>query len=211
MGRPRGSKNSDYEQKRKQLAKRVIQALVDAPASHASLRELARAARVSVSTMRHYFEDRGGIVEAALTEMGQTAERYLRDTTAQVQAVGTEQREKLRAYVQTLAQAWTTHRVGRAHAVGLAEGLYDPAGPTYVQSLFEPFVRSAEEVLASLHHPRLQTAEQLRQAALALLSPVLMTLVHQDSLGGARQQPIDLPGFLDQHVDAFEKGWLRAA
>jgi len=211
MGRPPGSKNSDYEQKRKALARRVIRALVEAPASHASLRELARAARVSVSTMRHYFEDRGGIVEAALTEMGQTAERHLRDTTAQAQAVGTEHRARLNAYVQTLARTWTTHRVGRAHAVGLAEGLYDPTGPAYVQSLLEPFVRSAEEMLASLHHPRLQSAEQIRQAALALLSPVLMTLVHQDSLGGASQRPLDVPQFLDRHVEAFEKGWLRAA
>ncbi len=208
MGRPRGSKNSDYDEKRRQLARRVMHTLVDAPAAHASLRELARAARVSVSTMRHYFEDRAGIVEAAIREMGGTAERYLR--SAKESPTGNPA-QQLRDYVRTLTEAWHTHRVGRAHAVGLAEGLYDATGPTYVVSLLEPFVRSAEEVLTGLASPKLASADQVRSAALALLSPVILALVHQDSLGGADQKPLDVERFLDQHVHAFAKGWLDAA
>lgn len=208
MGRPRGSRNSDYDQKRRVLAKRVVHTLVDAPANHASLRELARAAHVSVSTMRHYFEDRAGIIEAALAEMGTSAERNLKETTAQVKGTGPE---RLRDFVEVIARSWGTYRVGRAHAVGLAEGLYDTTGPTYVSALLEPFFRSSEEVLLSLGSARLKDPGALRLASIALLSPVLILLIHQESLGGAKGVPIDLNAFLDEHVAAFAKGWLGAA
>jgi hypothetical protein len=36
-----------------------------------------------------------------------------------------------------------------------------------------------------------------------LLSPVVLGLLHQDSLGGAQCRPLELPRFLETHVDAF--------
>lgn len=208
MGRPRGSRNADYEAKREDLAKKVVRSLVTSPSSHASLRELARAADVSVSTMRHYFDDREGIIEAALEQMGTRAVSHLDEAVTDLDG---NLHDRLITFTRAIAGAWTSHRVGRAHAIGMAEGLYASTGPSYVNGLLEPFLEATETVLTQIEEDGLAGIDDRRHAALALLSPLFVALMHQESLGGASDRPLDLDAFLEAHIRRFRLGWIDSA
>lgn len=205
MGRPRGSRNADYHDKRRELARKVAKTLVAAPADHTSLRELARAADVSVSTMRHYFEDRTGLVEAALVEMGTTAQGYLDHAVGEL--TGPPQ-ERLESWLHVLVDAWTRYRVGRAHAVGLAEGLYADCGPSYVQHLYRPFYEATVRVLSTLQAEGQLDFTNVRRAALVLLAPVQTALSLQESLKANDTVRVDLVHLIEDHVERFLRGWV---
>lgn len=204
MGRPRGSRNADYHIKRQQLARKVAHTLVDAPSDHVSLRELARAADVSVSTMRHYFDDRAGLVQAAIAEMGATAQRYLADAVDELEGPPAE---RLATWLCVLVDAWTRYRVGRAHAVGLAEGLYADTGPAYVQHLVQPFFDATGSVLARLEREGHAVFVTRDHAVTVLLAPVQSLLEQQESLGADQVLCVDLEAFIDDHVARFLVGW----
>ena len=77
--------------------------------------------------------------------------------------------------------------------LGLQIGLgHATLGPAYVSELLEPTLQAFEARLA-LHVARgeLHVAD-LRQAALALLGPIVLALLHQRELGGQRCRPLDL-------------------
>jgi hypothetical protein len=46
-----------------------------------------------------------------------------------------------------------------------------------------------------------------RHAALALLSPVILALLHQAELGGAKDHPLDVDRFLSDHAAAFARAY----
>jgi AcrR family transcriptional regulator len=204
MGRPRGSRNADYDQKRRKLARKVVQHLVAGPAEHLSLRELARAAGVSVSTMRHYFGDRQGIIEAGIVEMGHSAERHLQ-TAVDAAKTGDDVHARVVAALASLADTWRREQLGRAHAVGLAEGMYAGVGPATVEHLIEPFVGAIERVLREATGAN----SEARHAALALVGPVWMVLAHQESLNGREANPVDIDSFVRDHTTRFLLGWSK--
>ncbi|MEM6928134.1 MAG: TetR/AcrR family transcriptional regulator, partial [Myxococcota bacterium] len=78
MGRPRGSRNQDFDTKRTALAERMADHLL-VDGAVASLADLARAAGVSVPTLRHYFGDRRGAVVAALQQADEKSQALLEE------------------------------------------------------------------------------------------------------------------------------------
>ena len=46
-----------------------------------------------------------------------------------------------------------------------------------------------------------------RHAALMLLSPLLLALLHQNDLGGTRCRPLSLPALIDEHVRVFARAY----
>jgi hypothetical protein len=93
------------------------------------------------------------------------------------------------------------------HVLGLGEGFTDARlGMAYVNELLEPTVQTAERLLADLDDHGLLHVPDARAAALGLVGPVVIALLHQDSLHGARCRPLDVEAFLDRHVEAFLNG-----
>src|SRR6187431_899049 len=76
MARTSGSRNRDYDDKRVALLKRLDPRLSDFSQARPSFREMAGAAGVSVPTLRHYFKDREGVVQAYLVWQGGESARY---------------------------------------------------------------------------------------------------------------------------------------
>ena len=76
MARTSGSRNRDYDDKRVALLKRLDPRLSDFSQTRPSFREMAGAAGVSVPTLRHYFKDREGVVQAYLVWQGGESARY---------------------------------------------------------------------------------------------------------------------------------------
>ncbi len=48
---------------------------------------------------------------------------------------------------------------------------------------------------------------EIRAAALAFLSPVIVALLHQHDLSGARCRPLDIPALLERHVERFVEAY----
>lgn len=203
MGRPPGSRNADYESKRQALARSVVPLLLDPAATRPSLRELARAAGVSVSTMRHYFGDRSGIVEAAFSEVGATAREILAESTRRTYGPA---ELRLRRFLLGLVDMWDRHEVGRAHAAGLVEGLHEPQlGPVFAREVSGVLVHSTELLLQRLELAGHLEVDDAHTAAWSLLSPVVHLLLHRDSLSDGELAP-DVERFVERHARGFVNG-----
>jgi AcrR family transcriptional regulator len=176
--------------------------------SGASLRELAAAADVGLPTVRHYFGDRDGLVAAAFEEMRADGEPWLQLSRTQALDGGLER--SLRWVLSTIAFGWP-HGLGLVFSQGLAAGFDQPTlGPACVTEVLEPTLAAVEDRLRA-HQGRgeLRDDIDLRHAALALVSPVLLGLLHQHSLGGKGCRPLDVDAFVADHVAKFVRAWGR--
>ena len=200
MGRVKGARNLDYEATRRSIIDRIARSIFATDRSRMSFRELAHAGEVSPSTLRHYFGSRQAVLEAALLRMRDHGSPYMAEGATADRGPAPQ---ALRWFLRYLREGWY-RGVGRAHAAGLSEGLGDPAlGPSYLRHLLEPTLRSAEGRIA-LHVAAGELAPcDVRAAALELLEPLVLLLLHQDSLGGCQVRPMDVDRFIDDHVARF--------
>jgi AcrR family transcriptional regulator len=200
MGRVKGARNLDYETTRRSIIDRIASSIFSTERHRMSFRELAHAGEVSPSTLRHYFRSREEVLEAALLRMRDHGSPYMAEGATADRGPAPK---ALRWFLRYLREGWN-RGVGRAHAAGLSEGIGDPAlGPSYLRHLLEPTLRSAEGRIA-LHVAAGELAPcDVRAAALELLAPLVLLLLHQESLGGCQVRPIDVDRFIDDHVDRF--------
>jgi AcrR family transcriptional regulator len=204
MGRRAGSRNVDYGRTRDEIVARLASEIFATDRSHLSFRELAHAAGVAPSTLRHYFEDREGALEAVLERVHDLGLRYVAEG-ASAERGGV--RESLRWFLGYLVLGWT-RGVGRAHALGLSEGIGDELlGPAYLRHLLEPTLHSAEARIA-IHMARGELGPcDVRLAAVELVSPVVLILLHQRALGGESVRHLEVEPFLDEHVARFVRAF----
>ena len=206
MGRPRGSRNADYAGKRASLAMKLVPRLLAPDGVDASMRELARSAEVSVPTLRHYFSDRDGVISACLEVMQQLGAVHL-DRAAE-ERIDDDLYTSCLWVLQEFAVGWQ-NGIGQMVTVGLVAGVGSKQiGAAYVSTILEPTLQSVERRLA--HHRdrgELTGDVDLRYASLALMCPVILGLMHQGPLSGRDLRPLDVDGFLENHVAHFVRGW----
>lgn len=167
------------------------------------MRELARAAGVSVATMRHYFGDREGVVIAAMEHGRALGQPHMLSLMLPPEGA---MRTVIPQSMQRLVMG-IRFGVGRVHSVGLAHGLENSRlGPAYVQEVLEPTLQSFEAHLAHFAARGEMVPCALRVAALTLVSPVLLAMLHQGPLGGSGCRPLDIDSFVHEHVAR----WLSA-
>jgi AcrR family transcriptional regulator len=205
MPRPPGARNADHDEVRARLARAAALALLDGAGQPRSLNALAAAVGASVPTLKHYFGDHDGVVAAALAQSRADGEVHLawqRDPGPLPLA------ESVAACCAAIEAGWA-FGVGALFTAGLSLGLGHAArGPMAVTHLLEPTLQAVEARLA-VHAARgeLRPGADLRAAALALLSPLLLALLHQGALGGDRCRPLDLGAFGEAHRRAWLAGW----
>lgn len=201
MGRPRGSRNPDFEAKRTALADLLLDHLMSEQGADVSLRALASACGVTPPTLRHYFEDREGALLAAFgAARRRGAEHVAHTATAEFE----HPELALRALLRYLVEGWQDHGVGRLHALGLAAGISNEMlGPRYLDDMLEPLLQAFEARIA-VHVARGQLqVSSLRHAALQLLAPIVLALLHQHELGGQHTRPLSIGELIDAQVSAF--------
>ena len=204
MSRTSGSRNRDYVERREALAAALIPRLLVPDGARVSARELAAAAGVSVPTLRHYFGGRAGAISAALASMRHLGAVHIARAAAEPHGAVAE---SLHWYVGELILGWERYGVGTMVGTAIAVGLFDrEVGPACVTEILEPLLQGAEARLAT--HVKAGEVEiaDLRGAALALLGPVVLALLHQGPLGGAGCRPLDTGAFAHAHVDHFLRG-----
>jgi AcrR family transcriptional regulator len=207
MGRISGARNRNHDETRTRLLASVAQQMLMSGGSHPSMRVLADGAGVDPGTLRHYFGDRQGVVQAAfeyLLQFGQERQAWAK-SLAELPA-----REAFTQLLGQIAAAWSG-ALGGMHAAGFAEGMADSGlGQIYVSSILEPTLASVEELLIVFHTRGELSVPDARVAALALMSPVLLALFHQHQLQGRRCRPLVLERFIEQHLDGFLKGYAKS-
>lgn len=201
MARTLGSRNADYDAARLALARRVGRRMLAPGGSSASLRQMATAAQTSVATLKHYFGDRSGVMLGVLQSVLVDAAPHV----ARASLPGTGGvRASLLGLLRDFKMAWFKHGVGPLQAAALAAGLTWPeVGPGYLNYVLEPLLQAGEARI----HRHVEAGDlrpcNERYAALELLAPVVLGLLHQDSLCGSTTRPLDVDGFLEAHVEAF--------
>ena len=203
MARPLGRRNADFEEKREQLALSLSTALLDDAGMPASLAALAGAAGVSVPTLKHYFGDHDGAVRASLA----AAERAGAEHLERARRPGhLKLARSMRIFASDFVEGWRVG-VGALVAGALTHGIgRTTRGIAAVEHVLEPTLQALEARLA-VHAERgeLREGTDLRVAALALVSPLVLAMLHQEQLSGAQCRPLELPTFLE----ALVTGWLE--
>lgn len=205
MARTRGSRNLQYDVRRLELLFEVRARLAEPGSSGTSLRELALACGVSVATLRHYFPRREDLILAVMSENLADARPHLAHAAEPHGPFAASIRELL-GYIAF----GFTQGVGDIYTVGLTEGLREPTvGPGFVNLVLEPSIdavrRRLDAHVAMKHMREVDT----RHAALSLLSPVVLLMLHQRELGGSVDHPVDVDRFLDDHAGGFVRAYGR--
>jgi AcrR family transcriptional regulator len=209
MARTAGARNRDYGHTRDALAARMADRVAVRSGHGApTLAELAAAARVSPPTLRHYFGDLDGALAAALEATGRGADRHL---AAAADPGSTDVTSSVHDLVRLTVRSWREHGVGAVMAAGMSLGLSHPAlGPVHLTEQLDPVIDAAARRLG-VHIGRGELpAMDTRIAALGLLAPVLVALLHQEHLGGRGASPLDVDAFADRHTDVMLAGWLAS-
>ncbi|WP_204484328.1 TetR/AcrR family transcriptional regulator [Archangium primigenium] len=201
MARVKGSRNADYAQERERLLTAVRQRLLARDGAQASFRELAEVAGVSVATLRHYFGSREALMAEMMADMHRRGLPHLLSVATGARG---PVRESLQWFLRAFAKGWREGAVGEVHAFGLTAGVgHATLGPVYLQELLEPTLQAAEARLSRhIAEGELRRCD-VRHAALELVSPVVLGLLHQVQLSGASSRPLDVERFLEDHLDTF--------
>lgn len=205
MSRTAGTRNADYEAHRQELAAAVARRMVAPGGAAASFRELAAAAGVSAPTLRHYFGDRTGVMGAALAELRRQGAMWIAYTADPGEG---DARTSLESFFASFLLGWRQFGVGTIQAAALSAGLTEAAvGPAYLTEILEPVLQALEQRIEALAARGEIVPGDLRVAALELLAPVFLALLHQDALSGTRCRPLDMDSFVRAHLDHTLRAW----
>lgn len=204
MARKAGDRNRDFELKRTQILDALERRLLAEDASRISMNEMAAAAEVSVSSLRQHLGDRAEVMAAVLARQGTHGAPYLAMTRAEPVLA-------LEPSLQTLMQQMLLaleRGLGTIVSNGLSMGLRDvKVGPSFVENILEPILQSVE-IRLDWHQKRGELGPcDLRVAALALVSPLVLGVLHQHGLCGNTVRPLSLPDMLRVHVGQFIRAY----
>jgi len=199
--RPLGARNRDYARTRHALAAGLAAHLLREDGAPSTLVDLAACAGVSTTTLKHYFTDRDGLYSAAMEAVRADSAQHL---AAGAEPSGRPPEQSLPDLLLGTVAAWRRFGLGAVFTGALALGLGSSRrGPCFVDDLLEPFLQAAE-VLLGAHVEAAElpvlTADQRRATALSLVAPVVLALLHQDSLAGSGVRPLDVEAYARGHA-----------
>ena len=208
LARTKGARNADYDTKRRELLGRLLPRFVDRSQGRPSFRQFAAAAGVTMPTLRHYFGDRADVVAAVLEEYRRLGERRLQIVSTPAGDFAGSIRDFARGLVSGLQAPGGPVRLGDVFSASLSEGLADPEiSPLALRYVLDPAVEALQLRLRT-HVERGEMREaDLRAAALSLIAPILLAVLHQDQMQGASLHPVSLHDLADEVAEAFIRAY----
>jgi AcrR family transcriptional regulator len=206
MARPSGKRNSDYLDRRKELLEDAIGRLLAECQNRPSLRSLADAAGVSLPTIVHYFGSRVQLLESVFKLLEEGGRPYLDHVREPTGAFSTS----MRNLVHFIADGFKSGALVNIHSLGLMEGIRnEEVGPLYLKHVLEPTVEAIGIRLQKHIDRGEMRSVEVRYAANALLSPILVAFLHQTDLSGKNSFPVDIDAFLRSHATGFIRGYIK--
>jgi AcrR family transcriptional regulator len=207
LPRAKGVKNADYDAKRRELLDRMLPRFASLDLERPSLRQLAVAAEVTAPTLQHYFGDRTGVVAALLEEYNRRAQTRLGIVSKASGAFAASMREFAQSFVFGM-QADAVVRLGDVMAAALCEGLADPqVSPLTLVHIVDPAVDALVARLQEHVDRGEMMPADVRAAALMLLSPLLLAVLHQDQMNGRDSRRMELSDLAEQVSAAFVRAY----
>jgi hypothetical protein len=113
--------------------------------------------------------------------------------------------------LERFVMVWRRYGLGRIFGGSLGWAVaHGTRGPVFVAELLEPLLVATEDRLAAhVARGELREGLDLRAEAIRLVGPLLVALLHQDTLGGVACRPLDVDAFARDHVARFLDG-IRA-
>ena len=199
MPRQMGSRNKGFAQKKDDLLQALAEFALNTDLRLPSLRALAQSVDVTEPTLRHYFGDRQGVIEAILLDIARRGQVIW-------EAVGSPSpspEAALQTYFDVSLAGMRHGGFVRTHMFGIIEGLADPEiGRVYARHILEPSLQSFITKLKSSGGGHLSNTE-LRTAALMAFSPLLVLSLHQDLFGTQSMEPVEV-----EAVISVMRDWL---
>jgi AcrR family transcriptional regulator len=175
-----------------------------------SLRELAAAAGVSVPTLRHYFGARPQVIDAIFEECLNQGRSAMEVNSRSEQPFADSILDFSRTLVGAMGRDLEIMSLGDFFAVSLGEGLIDRGvSRSTLKHVIDPTLATLASRLRA-HMDRGEMIEtDVRDAALMLLSPLLLASLHQVQMGGAAESPIVLEDMVERLSAAFVRAFSR--
>jgi AcrR family transcriptional regulator len=209
--RAKGVKNADYGVKRRELLDRMLPRFARLDLERPSLRQLAAAAEVTAPTLQHYFGDRTGVVAALLEEYRHRGEERLGFVALASGGFAQSMREFAHSFIFGM-RAGSGVRLGDMLAASLCEGIADPGvSPYALTHIIDPAVDALTARLAVHAERGEMVGTDLRAAALMLLSPLMVAVLHQDQMQGRISRHMELDALADEVSAAFVRAYAAPA
>lgn len=206
MSRTKGARNADYQARRAELLARMAPRFLRRDLERPSLRELAAAAGVTVPTLRHYFGARVEVAAALLEEFRRRGAVRLQAAAQPTGGFSDSVEEFVSSFLQGLRSGRA--QLGDMFAISLAEGLLDPeVSALSLKHIIDPAVESLEARLRRHQALGEMRPGDARAAALMLISPLIVAVLHQDQMGGARTYPLDIESYGRDVAAAFVRAY----
>lgn len=168
-----------------------------------SLRQFAIKAGVSEPTLRHYFDDRQGVVIAIIGFFAAGARDWLQRSAKPAATV----EDAVRGYADLALEGADTDTFAQAHAFALVEAIHDPVvARAYLDLVVEPSLQAIESRLAPALDPEGENPDRVRHGAISLYAPILIAVVHQRLLRGVEARPLDMGAFFNDLSELFAHG-----
>jgi AcrR family transcriptional regulator len=163
MPQPNGSRNRDYSESRRDLARRISATMEPESIVRASLREFGASAGVSLPTLLHYFADAGEVIAEVLAIRFSVGAQF-REEVARADG---DFATSLRELIAYLAIGLTQRQVLDGHHIGLSNGMGSrTVGLAYLESVVEPALRAVEARLKTyLDRGEMRPCEPARRRA----------------------------------------------
>jgi AcrR family transcriptional regulator len=175
--------------------------------SRPSLRQLAEAGGVAAPTALHYFGSRAGVMAAIFQSFQAAGEPRLRATREAGRTLEESVREFAGSFLAATARS-PGFSLGDLLAVSLAEGLQDgEIGPAALTCIIDPAIDALQSRLQRHVQRGQMRVCDIRAAALMLLSPLLVAVLHQNHMGGRACNPVDIEQTAEEVCTAFLRAY----
>jgi len=183
MARTKGSGNKDSAERKRQILDGIWQAMRESKGKPLSWREMAVAGGVGPATLSHHFGKRDDVVAAVLTAK---CEEGAEPLGILAQPTSNTLEQSLTDALDHMILGLSQFDVGDLVGLGMAEGMYHQTlGPQFVRDGLEPIIEGIQKRLQThKDNGDIQNNTDLRNAAILLASPILLTYTHQTPLSG---------------------------
>jgi AcrR family transcriptional regulator len=168
----------------------------------ASYSELAAAARTGRTTLRHYFGTHDELLVALMKHWATLGDKH-----GLPGPVPTSADDAIRRMARWFVVGWR-HGLALLVERGIQSGIgHDLLGPVFVSYLLEPILNNFEIQIIDWQEAGELAHGSARHAAIELVSPLLVALLHQDSFRGSTCRPLEIDPFVEVHVTRFLRAW----